>query len=137
MIVKGVLPYNENFSTLVSLLTQSNLVKNLKDGEYFTVFAPKNEAFANIASITTTLSQDTLKAIPNPVVLIGDAEVTITVNDMYREEGATSEIDPNNEPVIKIFDKLETEVSEIDTSTQGTHTQSLTPLLTVPVETKE
>lgn len=63
MIFNGVPPYNENFSTLVSLLTEFNLVNTLKNGEYFTVFAPTDEAFANIAGIIPTLSQDTLKAI--------------------------------------------------------------------------
>ena len=64
MIINGVPPYNKNFSTLVSYLTQFELVNTLKDDKYFTVFAPTDEAFSNIASLTPTfISQDTLKGI--------------------------------------------------------------------------
>lgn len=63
MIDNGVPPYNENFFTLVSYLTEFDLVNTLKDGEYFTVFAPTDEAFAKISSITENLSEDSLKAI--------------------------------------------------------------------------
>ncbi len=46
--IVGVAAANSEFSTLVSLVKKAGLVSTLADGGPFTVFAPTNQAFANL-----------------------------------------------------------------------------------------
>ena len=54
---------NKHLSTLVSLLVNASLVDTLKSDGPFTVFAPTNEAFEDIANVLPTLTQDQVKNV--------------------------------------------------------------------------
>jgi uncharacterized surface protein with fasciclin (FAS1) repeats len=60
---------DERFSTLVSLLEQAGLVEILQNGEEFTIFAPTNDAFAEVP-------QETLDALQGDVELLREVLLT-------------------------------------------------------------
>lgn len=77
---------NDNFSDLVAALSDAGLVSTLEGDGPFTVFAPTNEAFANLAVDLSTLSNDQLTEVLSYHV-IGDE---IASGDLGAEQAPTS-----------------------------------------------
>lgn len=77
---------NDNFSDLVSALSDAGLVSTLEGDGPFTVFAPTNEAFANLSVDLSTLSNDQLVEVLSYHV-VGDE---IASGDLGAEQGAIS-----------------------------------------------
>lgn len=77
---------NDNFSDLVSALSDAGLVSTLEGDGPFTVFAPTNEAFANLSVDLSTLSNDQLTEILSYHVVSDN----ITSGDLGPEQAPAS-----------------------------------------------
>jgi transforming growth factor-beta-induced protein len=83
---------NDNFSTLVSALSQAGLVETLEGNGPFTVFAPTNDAFADLPQGTLeSLTNDQLQSILlyhviGAEVFAGDLAASQTVTAANGEE---------------------------------------------------
>ena len=100
---------NEDFSTLVTALTAADLVSALQEDGPFTVFAPRNSAFAKIDSETlnSLLEEKNQKALANILtyhVISGKLTATDVVAALKKGNG-TVELKALNGQVLTVIQK--------------------------------
>lgn len=113
---------NDNFTTLVGALSDADLVETLQGDGPFTVFAPTNDAFAEIAGVVAGLTTEQLSDILQYHVLAGANVRSSALTNGQVVETLTGTITINiSGNTVTITDETEATATVVLADVQGTN----------------